>query len=275
MAVVTGISAGIGLVTAAALVQRGWRVIGLVRDPARGEAAARTIAQQAGGAAPELVIGDLASLASVRTAAAEIARRTDRLQVLVNNAGALIATRRLSADGHELTLAGNHLGPFLLTHLLLPALERGAPARIVNVSSRMHELIDDMQWDDLQLERRYGAMRAYAHSKLANILHVRELARRLDPARVTANAVHPGGVRTRLGTGNGLAYRIAMKIAGLFMTSPERGADTSIWLAADPEPQGRTGGYWYRRRAGQPSPAARSDAGAARLWALSETLCRI
>jgi NAD(P)-dependent dehydrogenase (short-subunit alcohol dehydrogenase family) len=198
----------------------------------------------------------------VREAATRLRERHPSLHVLVNNAGVSEPTRRLSADGHELTFAVNHLAPFLLTNLLLPALDAGAPSRIVNVSSQVHAGAS-LDWDDLMLEHGYSGYRAYAQSKLANVLFTAELARRLDPARTTANALHPGVVGTKLLRAAGF---------GAGPDSLEEGAATSVRLALSPEVEGVTGEYFSRGREARSSALGEREL-ARKLWAVSERLC--
>ena len=220
----------------------------------------------------ELVLCDLSKLDSVHEAAKEIARRVDRIDVLVNNAGGIIGERHVTKEGVEETFAGNHLGPFVLTRDLLPLIERAAPSRIVNVASDAHKSVSDMRWDDLQFAKGYSSIKAYGQSKLANILFTKELARRLEGKNVTVNAVHPGVVRTRFGeTGSGL-LRFGVALIRPFLIDEVKGADTSIWLATDPAVAGKTGGYYVKRKLVTPTKAAQSDAGAKRLWDISETL---
>ncbi len=272
IAVVTGANSGIGKVTVRALLEKGYRVIATARSKERGEAALADWRKEMPAAKVELVLCDLSDLESVHAAAREIARRVDRIDVLVNNAGGILGERRTTKGGLEETFAGNHLGPFVLTRELLPLLEKGAPARIVNVASDAHKAVRDMQWDDLQFARGFSSMKAYGQSKLANILFTRELARRLDPKKITANAVHPGVVRTRFGeTGSGL-LRFGIALIRPFLIDEKKGADTSIWLATDPSMEGKTGGYYVKRKLVTPTPAAESDEGARRLWEISEKL---
>ncbi len=274
VAIVTGANSGIGKVTASALLRLGFRVIVTARSKERGEAALADFKRDFPAAAVELVLCNLSDLEAVRAAARDIARRVDRIDVLVNNAGGIVGDRKVTKDGLEETFAGNHLGPFVLTRALLPLLERAAPARIVNVASEAHRALRDMRWDDLQFAEAgsYASMKVYGQSKLANILFTRELARRLDPKKVTANAVHPGVVRTRFGETGGALLRFGIAIIRPFLIDEEKGADTSIWLATDPSVEGKTGGYYMKRRLATPTPAAESDEGAKRLWQISETL---
>lgn len=272
VAVVTGANSGIGKVTVTALLRQGFRVIATARNRERGEAALADWKREMQDAQVELVLCDLSKLDSVHEAAKEIARRVDRIDVLVNNAGGIIGERHVTKEGVEETFAGNHLGPFVLTRDLLPLIERAAPSRIVNVASDAHKSVSDMRWDDLQFAKGYSSIKAYGQSKLANILFTKELARRLEGKNVTVNAVHPGVVRTRFGeTGSGL-LRFGVALIRPFLIDEVKGADTSIWLATDPAVAGKTGGYYVKRKLVTPTKAAQSDAGAKRLWDISETL---
>jgi NAD(P)-dependent dehydrogenase (short-subunit alcohol dehydrogenase family) len=274
--VVTGGNSGIGLETAAALAQMGARVVITARSAERGEAAVRHIGGRIGGSdAVELVLFDLADLSSVRAGAAEILQRCPRLDVLINNAGLILTQRAESVDGYEATLATNHLGPFLLTNLLLPRLLESAPARIVNVASVAHnQARQGIPFDDLHSTQRYAPMKVYGESKLANILFTTELARRLEGRGITANSLHPGTVRTGYGADGdtrGL-LAIGIKIAHPFFLSPEKGARTSVYLASSPEVAPVSGQYFVKCRPKQPRPPARDAEAARRLWAVSADL---
>ena len=194
---VTGATAGIGLVTALELARQGARVIGVGRSPERCAEAARQIREQTGTSAVEFLVADLSSQAEVRRLANQVKAATGRLDVLVNNAGLIRLEREVTVDGLEMTFALNHLAYFLLTNLLLDTLKASTPARIVSVASAAHQGCK-MNFDDLQGETKYSPWRAYQQSKLANILFTRELARRLEGTGVTANALHPGYVRTQI-----------------------------------------------------------------------------
>lgn len=268
---VTGATSGIGRVAARELAAMGATTFLVARDRARGQDTLEEIARVTGSERLGLFVADLASRAEVRRVAGEVRSRTDRLHVLLNNAGAIFTERRLSPDGVEMTFALNHLGYFLLTRALLPLLQAGAPARIVNVASTAH-LRAGMDWEDLYGERRYSAWKAYGQSKLANILFTRELARRLQGTGVTANALHPGVIATGFGRNNGGLFRLMMLAGAPFLSSPEKGARTPVYLASSQEVEGVTGKYFSDCREATPSPAARDDADARRLWDLSERL---
>ncbi|MEF2277545.1 SDR family oxidoreductase [Deinococcus sp. YIM 134068] len=257
---VTGATNGIGLVTARELARMGARVTIVGRNP---EKTARVAAEI--GAAGTL-IADLSELAQVRRAAAEFRERQERLDVLVNNAGALYEKRQETREGHEMTWALNHLAPFLLTRELLPLLRRTPGARVVTVSSMAH-MLARLRFDDPELRRGYGAWRAYNQSKLANVLFARELARR-EPG-IQSNSLHPGRVRTGFGHNNSGGSKLFWRVFDLLALSPERGARTSIHLASDP---GITvsGRYFANEREARPSQQALDDGAAERLWRLSE-----
>jgi len=274
--VVTGGNSGIGLETAVALGQMGARVLITARNAARGEAAVRQIAERIGTAGSvELVLFDLADLASVRAGADEILDRCPQLHVLVNNAGLVLSERTETVDGYESTFAINHLGPFLLTTQLLPRLVESAPARIVNVASTAHmQARHGMPFDDLQSTRAYAGMRVYGTSKLANILFTNELARRLAGQGVTANSLHPGTVATGYGAdGDAKGFlAIGIKIAKPFFLSPQKGARTSIYLASSPDVAGVTGEYFVKCKPKRPRKQALDVEGGRRLWEVSEEL---
>lgn len=269
---VTGATHGVGLATARALAAAGANVVLHGRDPARTRALAETLAR-ATGAEVRAVHADFARLADVRALAAELDTSLARLDVLVNNAGLLSTRRERSVDGYELTFAVNHLAPFLLTNLLLPALRRAASARIVIVSSAAHARTQ-LDFADLMNEHvSPGLGGAYARSKLANLLFMRALAERLRGSALTVNALHPGVVASHLFQNLPAPLRLLIGSAGrLAMLSPEEGARTSVYLASSPQVEGASGGYYVRCRPATPSRAAQSDADAARLWQESARL---
>ena len=219
----------------------------------------------------DVLLADLGSQAEVRRLADEILRRYPRVDVLVNNAGAVFGSRQLSVDGIELTWAVNHLAPFLLTTLLQERLVASAPARIITTSSGAHYRAS-LAFDDVPAERaRWGmGMQRYGETKLANILFTKELARRLTGTRVTANCFHPGFVGTGFNHNNGLLMRAAMYAARLVARRPDKGAETLVWLADSPEVSAVSGAYFMDKRERTPSPAARDVDAARRLWEVSE-----
>ena len=259
---VTGATGGIGLATARTLAARGARVVIGARDAARGGAVADEIAR-AGGQA-ELLEIDLASFASVREAARKLASEHPSLDVLVNNAGIANRYRQVTQDRHEATWQTNFLSHFLLTRLLVPALRGAARPRVVNVSSEAHRSVQ-LNWDDLELERGFRGFRAYANTKLAQILFTREFARR-EPG-IAANALHPGAIATGIWRAT---PPLAQRILRLVLPSPEKGARPVVWVASDPALDGVTGRYFKKLREASPSPAASNDEDAARLWKIAE-----
>ncbi|HZC16695.1 MAG TPA: SDR family oxidoreductase [Caulobacteraceae bacterium] len=268
--VITGATSGIGQVAAVELARRGARIVLIARDPARADRALAEINRAAPGLAHRAVFADLAGVAQTRRVAAEIAAAEPRIDVLINNAGALFNRRQLSPDGLEMTFAVNHMAYFVLTEGLRRTLAASAPARIVNTASGAHKGAK-LDFDDLQLERGYSGFQAYGRSKLCNILFTRELARRLETG-VTANALHPGFVATRFGDRSGGLLQALMPIAKLGAISPTRGAETIVHLASSPEVASMSGLYFYREKPQTPSPEALDDAAARRLWTISERL---
>ncbi|MFP6664699.1 MAG: SDR family oxidoreductase [Deltaproteobacteria bacterium] len=272
---VTGGTSGIGEATAAGLLRAGAEVTLVVRSRVKAEATRESLQKKTGNAAIEIVLCDFASFASIRRATAEILDRYPRIDVLVNNAGIVNLKREETRDGIEATFGVNHLGYFLFTRQLLERLRESAPSRIVNVASHAHKF-SKIDFDDLQAEKNWGSMAAYGRSKGCNILFTRELARLLDGSGVTANALHPGGVSTGLGSNNqGLLASLIQPIAMLFMKSAAKGARTSIYLATSDEVSGKSGGYFANCREASSSPQTQDDALARRLWAISEELCAL
>jgi len=268
--VITGATRGIGRATAEGLAQLGATVVLVCRRQADGDAVSQTIAKGAP-VKPEVVTADLSSQSSIRTAAAGIRARYPHLHVLLNNAGIITRRRELSVDGIEMQFAVNHLAYFLLTLLLLDQLKAGAPARVINVTSGAHSGAT-IDFDDLQKERRYDPNRAYAQSKLANILFTYELARRLAGSGVTVNCLHPGVIATGL-----LADYMGVPLAGpalarTFGATPEEGARTSIYLASSPEVERITGQYFVNSKIRDSSRESYDEASARRLWEVSERM---
>jgi len=267
---VTGATGGIGRAAATALAGAGTSMVLLGRDRARTEAAAREIAAVSGNDDIDVLVADLSSQAGVRSAAGEFLASGRPLHVLLNNAGVVMMERRLTVDGIETTFAVNHLAYFLLTTLLLERLRESAPARVVCVASDAHKFAGGrLDFDDLGGEQGYGAMKHYGKSKLANILFVRELARRLDGTGVTVNCLHPGMVGTGLGTNNGLLGRVAQRVLKPFSRTPEKGAETAVWLCSSPDVDGASGGYYSDLREISPNDAGLNDDDARQLWDVS------
>lgn len=263
----TGATSGIGRASALELARLGYRMVLVGRDRRRGEVVVREVRRATGGEGPELLVGDLSSGRGVRRVAEEFLGRHGRLHVLVNNAGVITRRRSVTEDGLETQFAVNHLAPFLLTRLLLDALRSSAPARVVTVSSEAHRR-GEIDFDDLQGERRYSPLEAYAQSKLANVLFTLELARRLEGTGVTANALHPGAIATKLL----YAAFPPIRLVRPFLKGPREGARTVVYVSTAPELEGVTGRYFRDRRPVEPSAPARDPALARRLWRRSEEL---
>jgi NAD(P)-dependent dehydrogenase (short-subunit alcohol dehydrogenase family) len=269
---VTGATHGIGTVVVQALAERGATVVATGRNDVLGTEIVARVIDVTGNPNVHFLQADLARQSAVRALAAEFMDRWPQLHVLVNNAGTVAAVRRLTPDGVEQVFAVNHLAPFLLTHLLLPALRTGSPSRIITVSSYGHRR-GRMTWDDLQGAQFYFSFRAYAQSKLANLLFTYELARRLEGTGISANAVNPGLVRTNIGMDSGRLISIAKRLIDRWRAiSPEQGADTVVWLASSPDVEELTGQYFERRSAVRSSRASYDIASQQRLWRISERL---
>jgi retinol dehydrogenase 12 len=269
--VITGASSGIGKAAARELARLGATVALVCRDSGRAEAARAEIRTATGNDAVEVLLADLSSQVEIRRLARELLGRYPQIHVLINNAGVLNRRRTTTVDGVETVFAVNHLAYFLLTHLLLERLTLSGAARLINVASDAHHW-GHLNFADLQNARTYRAMRVYGQSKLCNILFTRELARRIVGTGVTANCLHPGGVATGLGWNNGWWAVLIAKALQPFFRTPEQGADTVIYLATSPAVAALSGKYFYDRRELQPSPAARDDEAAQRLWQISAEL---
>ena len=271
--VLTGGNTGIGLETAVGLASLGDRVVICCRNATKAEAAVEEIRARSGNDAVEWVSLDLASMASVRACAKELAERTPVIDVLINNAGLILSKREETEDGFEATFGTNHLGHFLLTTLLEPQITAAPAPRVINVSSVAHSFaVGGLNFDDLQSSRRYFSWVTYGRSKLANIYFTHELARRWAPAGVKVHALHPGSVNSHFGRDGDTrgVDRVMMKLAPIVMITPEKGARTSIWVATSPEGGLQTGAYWVRCRRGRLFPWAKRPADARRLFELSE-----
>jgi NAD(P)-dependent dehydrogenase (short-subunit alcohol dehydrogenase family) len=273
IALVTGANSGLGKATAIALAKLGYTVVMVARDRERGLAAQRAIAVASGSATVELLLADLASQQAIHALVRAFRERHDQLHLLVNNVGNSFMTRQVSPDGIEMSLAVNHLAPFLLTNLLLDTLRASVPARIVNVGTRLNTAID---LDDIQFERRpYRGLQAYAQSKLGNLHMTFELAQRLAGTGVAVNCVYPGVFRSNLGRNAGPTPRwmdIVTTISRPFLMSPEQAAERVLYLATAPAVAGVTGRYFGDRKE-IPAPAQALDKTARwRVWEISVAL---
>lgn len=277
VAVVTGASSGIGASTAEKLVARGWQVIGVGRDRQRCAAArTRITAAARDGGGFDMVRADFTLMTEVARVAAEIASRTTRLDILINNAGGVRDRKIITAEGAEATFTTNHLAPFLLTRELMPLLRKSAAGlpsgsvRVLAVSSSAHRATEGFDWADPQGLNAFHPTAAYCRAKLANILFTRELARRAAPDRIVAQAMHPGVVASNFAAHGDTAMRAHMAAADT--VPPDEPAETLTWLATDPEGGRDSGRYFFRKTVETPAPVALDDAAAARLWSESERL---
>ena len=268
---ITGPTSGIGEATALELARQRFDLLLLCRDATKGEDLARRCRQR-GAADVAVVICDLSSLASVRSCAQHILDNYDHLDVLINNAGVICNRRQLSRDGFELMFATNHLGPFLLTTLLLPMLERAQQGRIINVSSGAHGFVKGINFDDLNYQSGFSTFKVYGHSKLCNLLFTHALSDRTSATAISVNALHPGAVTTNLGAQNGWYVKPLYALLSLFFRSPQRGAQSSVFLATRPEGASSKGRYFYDSKAIEPKPWALDRDAAARLWDMSVQL---
>jgi NAD(P)-dependent dehydrogenase (short-subunit alcohol dehydrogenase family) len=265
---ITGATSGIGKDTALGLARRGAHVAIVGRDADRTRATADWIRREAGTEHVAFLPADLSSQDEVRRVAREFRDRYSRLDVLVNNAGAIFTRRGTTVDGFERTWALNHLAYFLLAQELLELLKASAPARMINVASTAHTS-GVIEFGDLQGEKSYSGIRAYSQSKLANILFTYALARRLEGTGVTANCLHPGVVATGFGQNTPGALKLLMKLARPFLITAEQGAATSIYLASSPDVEGASGRYFAKCKPARSSAASHDEAVQERLWALS------
>jgi NAD(P)-dependent dehydrogenase (short-subunit alcohol dehydrogenase family) len=274
VAVVTGANRGIGKAIVEGLAATGRHVVLVCRRPDDGEAAARDIRGRHPQASLEVAPADLSSLSSVRELASRLLARHPRIAILVNNAAVALKQRQESVDGIEMTLAVNHLAPFALTLLLLPALRGGgeAPSRVVTVSSGSQHgqkiVLDDLQ----NRRRRYGGVRAYGETKLMNVLFTRELARRGRPLGVAAFCLHPGVIGTNLLLDYLPLQPLLRPLFARFTGTPTKGADTAVWLATAPGLEDQVGGFFVRRKPARPNALANDARLAAGLWEASERL---
>lgn len=263
--VITGATAGIGQVTSEKLAGMGARMVLVARDKTRGEAALARLRQIAPGVQHSIYYGNLSRLSEMKRVAGEISTAEPRIDVLINNAGAIFGFRQVTEDGLELTFATNHVSYFVLTHGLRKSLQAAAPARVINTSSDAHKGVK-LDFKDLQSEKNYRGFPVYGRSKLANILFTSELARRLAGTGVTANCLHPGFVATGFGDHSGGFFSYVIRAAKVFAISPEKGAETIIYLASSSEVADMTGKYFYKCRPATPTKEARDDESAKRLW---------
>jgi len=269
--VITGATSGIGAVAAEQLAGMGARIVLVARDQTRAESELARLREKAPGVQPAVYFGDLSRLEEMKRVGREIAAAESRIDVLINNAGALFSHRTLTADGLELTFATNHMSYFVLTEMLRQRLLASAPARVINTSSDAHRR-NKLDFDDLQSAKGYSGFKIYGRSKLCNILYTRELARSLAGTGVNANSLHPGFVATRFGDQSGGSFSVMVRLAKNFAISPEKGAETIVYLASSDDVANISGEYFYKCRPATPTKEAQDDEAARRLWHESERL---
>ncbi|NLL05573.1 MAG: SDR family oxidoreductase [Clostridiaceae bacterium] len=273
--VITGANSGMGKATSVELAKTGATVVMLCRNKLKGEEAVKQVRDLTGNSKVELMICDLSSLKSIENFCTEFKNRFQRLDILVNNAGVILPGRHETFDGYELQFGVNHLGHFLLTNRLLDTIIASAPARIVNVSSGAHK-IGNIHFKDVNLNKNYTVWRAYAQSKLANILFTYELADRLRPRGVTANCLHPGAVATAMGINRDTGFgTFITRMLKPFFQTPEKGAQTAVYLATSPDVEGVTGKYYYQKKPLPSSKRSYDKEMAKSLWELSEKMTGI
>jgi NAD(P)-dependent dehydrogenase (short-subunit alcohol dehydrogenase family) len=271
---VTGGNSGIGKATALGLAKMGATVVIVSRNKEKGETAVTDIIAKSGNKNVELIQADMSSQNSIHKLAEEFKARHEKLHVLINNAGVYLTKRITTEDGLESTFAINHLGPFLLTSLLLDILRASAPSRIVNVTSDAHNSAK-VDFDDLQGEKRFSGWQAYGQSKLAMILYTHELAKKLEGTGVTVNSVHPGVVRTNFAKNNGGLVALGFRFLGMFFIGPEIAARRILYVATSPDLDGVTGKYFSKMHEARSSHESYDDESAKRLWQISEQLTHV
>jgi NAD(P)-dependent dehydrogenase (short-subunit alcohol dehydrogenase family) len=272
--VITGATSGIGEVAAQRLADMGARIVLVARDKTRGEAALTQLRSDDKSLSHSIHYGDLSRLSEMKRLAVEIAAAEPRIDVLINNAGAMFGSRQVTADNLERTFAVNHMAYFVLTLGLRERLLASSPARIVNTASDAHKG-RGLDFEDLQSSKGYSALNVYGRSKLCNILFTRELSRRWGGKGITVNCLHPGFVATRFGDGSGGLLSQAVRLAKTFAISAEKGAQTIVYLASSPDVASVSGEYFYQCRPATPTTEARDDAAANRLWIESAKLAGI
>ena len=274
VSLITGGNSGLGKATALGLAKLGSSVVIVSRDKDRGEAALIEIRGKSGNRNVDMMVGDMSSLDSVRELAHDFKGRYRKLHVLINNAGVILPRRVVTVDGLEATFATNHLGHFLLTNLLLDVLKANAPSRIINITSSAH-YGTEVNFDDLQGEKKYSMYAAYSQSKLANVLFTYELARRLEGTGVTVNCLDPGVVRTGFGKDQGGLLNIGIRIISPFMMSPDKAAKAEIYLATSSELEGVSGKYFSKGKSAKSSKESYDENAAERLWKMSAELTKL
>ena len=274
VSLITGGNSGIGKATALGLAKLGSSVVIVSRDKDKGEAALIEIRGKSGSRNVDIMVADMSSQDSVRELAHDFSGRYKKLHVLINNAGVILHKRVVTVDGLEATLATNHLGHFLLTNLLLDELKASTPSRIINITSAAH-YGTEVNFDDLQGEKKYSGFGAYSQSKLANVLFTYQLAKRLEGTGVSVNCLHPGVVRTGFGHDQGGLLNIGIRIMSPFMMSPDKAARAEIYLATSLELEGVTGKYFSKGKSARSSKESYDESAAERLWKVSAELTKL
>ena len=271
---VTGGNSGIGKSVALGLAKMGATVVVVSRNKEKGETAVTDTVEKSGNKNLELIQADMSSQNSIRQLVNEFRARHEKLHLLINNAGVYLTKRSETEDGLESTFAVNHLGPFLLTSLLVDILKASAPSRIVNVTSDAHKGAR-VNFDDLQGERKFSGWQAYGQSKLAMILYTHGLAKKLEGTGVTVNSAHPGVVRTNFAKNNGGLVMRGFRFLGMFFISPESAAKRILYVATSPDLEGVTGKYFTKMHEVKSSQESYDDDSARRLWQISEQLTHL
>jgi NAD(P)-dependent dehydrogenase (short-subunit alcohol dehydrogenase family) len=271
---ITGGNSGIGKATALGLAKTGANVVIVSRGKEKGEAALSEIIAKSGNQNLELMLADMSSQDSIRRLASDFKAEHEKLHLLVNNAGVYLTKRITTVDGLESTFAINHLGPFILTNLLIDLLRASAPSRIVNVTSDAHRGAK-VNFEDLQGEKKFSGWQAYSQSKLGMILFTHELAKRLEGTGVTVNSAHPGVVRTNFARNNGGLVAFGFRLMHMFFISPETSAKRILYVATSPDCEGATGKYFTKMHAAKSSQESYDDDSARRLWQMSEQLTKL
>lgn len=272
--IITGATSGVGKASAIKLAQMGLNLFLIARNPKKAKDTIREIKKLSGNKNIELIIADLQSQKETRLAAKEFIKFKKPLHILINNAGLMSPYREVTEDHIEKTFAVNHLAGFLLTNLLLGTLKKGSPARIINVASVAH-VYGKIHFEDINLEKKFSQIKAYGQSKLANILFTTELARRLDPNIVTANAMHPGTVASNFFDNDKGISKFVMTLARPFMKSPEKAAETVVYLATSPELEKVSGKYFFNCKEKKPKLGPQNEAIAEKLWDISSDLTNL
>jgi NAD(P)-dependent dehydrogenase (short-subunit alcohol dehydrogenase family) len=276
--VITGANSGIGKQTAIELARKGATIVMVCRNQERGEEARQAIIKESGNEHVLLELCDLSRMESIRGCGELMYEKYKKIDILINNAGAIFGNYQLTKEGMEQTFALNHMGYFLLTHYLLDAVKRGNDKRIINVASLAHKFVREIPWDDLQLEyQKYGQMKAYGLSKLYNIYFTKYLAQKLkqEHTQVTVNCLHPGTVYTGFGQSGGMLFNKLIQIAKPFLKKPQKGAETSVFLATSSSVDTITGAYFDNKKEAAITKLAQSKENAYKLWQVSMDIASI